>query len=1109
MPNRRNAADIDPAEFDPKVIDAKDSDAEGSDALTRRRIEEDLDKNFLIEAAAGTGKTTSMVNRMVSLIANGACRIDQLVAVTFTRKAAAELRERFQAELRQQAASMSKAQRSQSPSEPSRSVCERLRDASDHQDRAFVGTIHAFCACLLRERPIEFNVHPSFQELDEQEDMIIREQAWQENANELLGSNDPLITQLKELGLDRQQLKQQFHRFIDFRDVENWPHQPPSKIDLASIQAQTRDYVDDMKRLLPLFPAERGRDTLMGYYEEIVRASDRNWQRLAHFFDLLEKFDRSHGVVQKQWHDKRTAKSESQRWDQFRRELVKPALAYWYQLRYQVAIEFLKRALAIYEQTKAASGRLDFNDLLLLAARGLKSQPELRRYFQSRYSHLLVDEFQDTDPIQAELILYLVADNAEQQDWLRCVPRPGALFAVGDPKQSIYRFRRGDIVTYNRVKQIFESTGGEVLPLVKNFRSRADLIAWNNTIYRQKFPQQANPYAPAAEDMVPGRQDDHTGEFHGLHQLPVDSSLNIEAATEQEADAIARFIRYAIDSGMSVPRTERELASGRTAGVEARDFLIVPYRKKRIACFKQALDRYGIPNEVSGVNALVGIPQIDSLIDILRCVDDPSHAVYLLAVLRDRVFGFDDQELYRFKKMGGRFQFTATVPVALDDQLRSRFETAFDRLRKYQAWLRALPFVAAVSKISEDLGLLPAAAGGLEGNVSAGGLLKAIEGLRLQGLKFDSVADLIGFWEQYQALDESEGCTALPPEANVVRVMNLHKAKGLEAPIVFLTNTSTKSDYPVVTHIDRNGDEPVGYMGLSVKQGKRFRSLAIPHGWEQYQAEEKNFNEAESDRLLYVATTRAACALIVSIGKRNSNWGDLHDYITDAPRLHIPSDQELCEVLPKRKSSRIPGLEPLTAEQIRDKWDTAARPSYRIATMKDLGLKGITRPRWETSGDYGYRWGSAVHELLEICHKSPQSNLLAAAVTLANQHALGSERVQELVETVESVVRSVLWKRAQAASQCFSELPFETTVIDPSDQPTIVRGVIDLIFEEPGGWVLVDYKSDAIGKQDIANAVDFYRNQLDQYASHWADVTQSKVAECGLYFTKLQRYVRC
>lgn len=1080
---------------------------EAQDANARRRICDELDQNFMVEAAAGTGKTTSIVNRMVSLITHGACPIDQLAAVTFTRKAAAELRERFQLELRRRAVE----QELKTPHD--QTIRNRLLQASDDSNRAFVGTIHSFCAAILRERPVEFGIDPAFREISEKEDQQLREIAWIENISDLIASQDPLMDKLDELGIDRQLIKNRLNHFIDFRDVEHWPHAAPPELDLADVQRQTREYIQHMQKLLPLFPASRGTDKLMDRYESIVRSSGKDWGRLGNFFDLLEKFDHSDGTTQKWWHDKPTAKSESLRWQQFRDAVAKPAMRYWCRVRYEFVVDFLRRAVTIYERLKTATGGLDFNDLLLATSRGLRSQPELRKYFQSRYTHLLVDEFQDTDPIQAEIILYLTSRDVNQKDWQKCHPNAGALFLVGDPKQSIYRFRRGDIVTYNRVKELYKESGGEVLALVKNFRSRTEVREWNNRVYRDKFLPQANQYTPAAEDMVQGRVDQLANDpspqrLCGVYRLSVATDVSIDDATHQEATAVARFIRHAIDAGMRVPRTAREIELGLSESVSARDFLIIPWGKKRINTFRSALESYGIPSEITGGNAFHGIQELSVLIDCLRAMDDPHNPLHFLAVLRDGLWGFSDRELYQFKKAGGRFSFTAPVPDSLDRELKLRFEEACERFRQYQAWLRALPFSSAVSRVAEDLGLLSSAAAGPEGNVMCGGFLKALEWVRQQESDFDCASDLISFFEELLDADETEGCTALPPDADVVRVMNLHKAKGLEAPVVFLVDTSMRYDHPVLCHIDRTAETAVGYMGITTENGRwAKREIAAPDNWSAFQAEEQRYLDAEADRLLYVATTRAACAMIVSMGKNNSNWSGLYAYLQDAPEIEVPPDPPSIETRTTHSVAHSGDEPPLSNDRFEHRWAAASQASYAIAAAKDLGLHGSTRPRWEATGDYGYQWGSAVHELLEIRVKSPLVEIRPAAITLTREYNLGSSRVDELIETVESVTGSEIWQRAQAAGQCFSELPFESPATSAEGLPTIVRGVIDLVFEEPQGWVIVDYKTDDITQNELESARDYYQKQLEVYSRHWQQITGFRVHELGLYFTRINAYV--
>lgn len=376
-----------------------------SDAESREVIEHQLDSNMLVEAAAGTGKTHSIVSRMVSLITSGTCEIDQLAAVTFTRKAAAELRERFHARIHRESMATGRSQ----------DEMRRLREAANRIDQSFVGTFHAFCSMLLRERPIECNVDPGFREIEEQEDAQLREEAWQTFLADLYSKQDARLDRIDELGLQASDLKTCYRKFTEFPDVEEWPHSRPSEIGIEILKTQTRQYIEHMEGLIPLFPDERGTDKLMERYEQIVRKSDHtDWSRRGEFFELLEMFNSSRKATQKWWHDKGVAKDESNRFADFR-VAVQAALDWWYGYRYEFVIELLQDACRIYDEMRAASGGLDFQDLLLKAAAALREQPKLRNYFQGRYTHLLVDEFQDTDPIQAE-VLALKRQQAQGSD---------------------------------------------------------------------------------------------------------------------------------------------------------------------------------------------------------------------------------------------------------------------------------------------------------------------------------------------------------------------------------------------------------------------------------------------------------------------------------------------------------------------------------------------------------------------------------------------------------------------------------------------------------------------------------------------------------------------
>ena len=218
-----------------------------------------LDTTMLVEASAGTGKTRSMVDRMIALLREGKCNIGTLAAITFTRKAAAELRARFQIALE-------KAVR-QAEGE----ACQRLTDALDHAERAYIGTIHSFCGRLLRERPVEAGIDPAFLEFDETVDFRLRKEAWQRYVAEAVSTGDAVLGELDGVGLEIGQLESAFIGYATYPDVAEWPAPEVELPDLKPVTKELRSYAAHMERLVPTFPVNVGNDLLMDKYRRIAR----------------------------------------------------------------------------------------------------------------------------------------------------------------------------------------------------------------------------------------------------------------------------------------------------------------------------------------------------------------------------------------------------------------------------------------------------------------------------------------------------------------------------------------------------------------------------------------------------------------------------------------------------------------------------------------------------------------------------------------------------------------------------------------------------------------------------------------------------------------------
>ena len=1084
---------------------AKRKSAQAPDQADRDLITTELDTTMLVEAAAGTGKTTAMIARMVALLAAGKCRTEGLAAVTFTRKAAAELRARFQVELERAARAAKGSDRT------------RLEEAVAAVERCFIGTIHSFCARLLRERPVEAGVDVGFQEIDDVADDRFREQAWETYVDTLLATDAPILAELDTLGLEIRSLGPTFLAFCDYPDVDDWPAEKVPLPDLAPARSSLEEYVRHMQRLGDTFPQDPGHDKLMPKCRQIYQVTRyTDVTKTSGLMTVLERFTElgNQAVVQNNWPGgKEQAKTELARWNEFATTVAQPLVQTWREHRYEPIMRAILPAREHYDRLRHEAGSLNYQDLLMKAADLLRDKPQIRAYFRKRFTHLLVDEFQDTDPIQAEVMLLLTAESSTRTDWHKCRPVAGALFVVGDPKQSIYRFRRADIATYNQVRRIIEGNGGRIVALSANFRTIGPLVEWINGTFNDVFPDAATVYAPAKRPMLIGRADGNAGDLAGLRVLKVPGDYgNQRDVVLYEADLVARTIHAAITGAHTVPRSAKEKERGAEPGAAAGDFLIIARNKGHLSIYGQKLQELGIPCQITGGTSLNEVRELRLLYTCLYAVTRPDDPVALVAVLRGSLFGISDADLYAFKRAGGTFSYYGAIPAGLKREATAEFQDAFEHLKRYARWLAQLPPVAAIEKVLANLGLMLLACAAPGGTVQAGSLAKGIELLRQQQARSWTAADLVEYLGQLVEQEEKhDGVPARPHDGQVVRIMNLHKVKGLESPLVFLVDPSGESDHDVDLHIDRSANRVRGYLVVSgSKQGWQAPPLlARPRHWQALAEEEQRFRHAEAQRLLYLAATRARAMLTITQrkkGNRSNPWQYFEQHLGDASTVEDPGEQQ-----PK---SRRPAT--VTKRDVRDaireihhRREAVCRATYATAAAKAISVNAGRRP--VTTSERGTEWGTVLHLLLETAMRRPEADLQKLAVSALIDQELDVDLAETALETVGQVTASAIWQRAMASSRSLVEVPFQTlsTPGGPTKAgvPTLLRGLIDLVFLEPQGWVIVDYKTDPVPPSKVKDLVQSYAGQLHVYADVWQRTVGSPVHEMGLYFTHTSCYV--
>ncbi|MDX3002103.1 UvrD-helicase domain-containing protein [Kribbella solani] len=463
------------------------------DGSARERIRSDTDTTLFVEAGAGSGKTHALVDRVTTLVLRDGVPLRTIAAVTFTEKAGAELRDRLRVEFE-------KARRGDD---------RPLADAAlDDLDSASIGTLHAFAQQILLAHPIEAGLPPLIDVLDEVGSSVAFEERWAELQQQLLDDDtiaEPLLLAMA-VGVELKHLRSLARLFGNDWDLiaDRVLVDPPELVAMpdltgliaaaAQIGAAVDTCLDAEDRLLPKVQQIRE----LGL--QLDAASDQETQ-LA-ILQILRGLKVGRIGRKENWPDIAKVRADCGEVVEVAGSLVELLLdACLRHLSHWLAVRVLESA-----ELRRAEGRLEFHDLLVLARDLLRRDAGVRADLQERFQRLLLDEFQDTDPIQIELAVRIAGGaEADAADWQEVEVPEGRLFVVGDPKQSIYRFRRANIATYLTAQSLL----GETVALTTNFRTVPPILSWINAVFTTLIqPQDAAQ--PAYQPLTPHRQNPTT-----------------------------------------------------------------------------------------------------------------------------------------------------------------------------------------------------------------------------------------------------------------------------------------------------------------------------------------------------------------------------------------------------------------------------------------------------------------------------------------------------------------------------------------------------------------------------------------------------------------------
>ena len=1042
------------------------------DQQARDRIGCDLDHTLFVEAGAGSGKTTVLVRRIVALVDAGV-PVDAIAAVTFTEKAAAELRDRLRGEL---------------------AAAGHTRALAD-VDGAAIGTLHSFAHRILTEHPIEAGLPPLVEVLDEVGTRVAADRSWDDLQTRLL--RDPAVVPVLRMGFAAGLTLDALRTLARLLDA-NWDlveervptGGPPRVPDLDTSALRTRIAAVTARAAECRDPG----DKLLERLGEIDRwLTDSQGADPADLLGLLRALPGpGSGGRAANWGDRQVV-------DDIRTE-IKACKADAARCRALAVDAILRSLLPVLAAdtlrvagARAAAGRLQFHDLLVLARRLVRRSASARAALAARYRRLLLDESQDTDPIQIELAVRIAAGGEESSadgDWRRIAVPPGALFLVGDAKQSIYRFRRADIGTYLDARAAL----GELVQLSTNFRATPRLLEWINHV----FARLITPIAGAQPAYQPLRPASGASDAAG----PTVVLLGADAHPDEPmADEIRA--REAHDVAGLVLRAVREGWAVRDAGgfrpVSLSDITVLAPTRTSIAGLEQALDTAGVPYRTEAATFVYAAPEVRELMVCATAVDDPTDELAVVTTLRAAMFGCSDVDLWRWKAAGGSWNMFAPAPHP---------GIVADGLAQLARWARARSRRSPAELLEDILELRRV----LETAVSSPRYRETWRRLRFvvdqarawSESEHGSLREYL-HWAARQADDDARVSETVLPETDTeqVRITTIHAAKGLEFPVVALAGLSVAGAPrrpPVLW--------PAGGT-CELRLGPDLETLGYPAADQS----ERSIEDCEAIRLLYVACTRARDHLVVSLHRGGR---DCLASVLAAGAATATHETWAAPATPRPLPVEVPPpREPLRGWE---EWTAARRLALAngrrreaesatdiahdraIMPLPSLGRAGLAKqprdldlPAW-AKGRYGSAVGRAVHSVLQTVDLATGAGLedLAASAALA-------EGVADHASDIAAAVRAALESPviARAAARPHWRETYVGTVVDG----VVVEGYVDLLYRDDDGLVLVDHKTDAVPDPETLAA---YQTQLEVYARAVEDATAEPVVRSVLLFLRPQ-----
>ncbi len=1059
----------------------------------------DLNRYISVTAGAGSGKTAVLVHRYLKILLEENLPPNQVVAITFTEKAAAELKQRIVNEVNIRL-----------KEDPRNAQLESIKTG---MLSAQISTIHAFCAQILREYPVEAGVDAGFSVLQgihqrlalrETIDSTLREIAERSDEDETrvklvkllrIFGKSRLEGHLSELVNQREvveRLRRDLYCRTDSEVLEGWHDFVQSQLEESLID---RFPLEDWSRCLnSVLEIAKGKNKRKVQELTDQIQPDMELQEVAPFLtEIAPLIVTQGGTISKQNLLGRNVRTEA-----IEGEIDFLVHAANHVLSFPVFTDDDKLLIRMtrllihiyddvqraYENRKRQAGQLDFDDLQI-KVRDLLQQESIREQLAQRYPYIMVDEYQDTDQLQYEILKPLISDF-----------KSGNLFIVGDQNQSIYRFRGADVRVFDQTRQEiteYQSAltknftwAGQILDandlekrgalrLPENFRLLRNLVGFVNLVFGSLMKGR-NEFEVEYEPLIQGRITDQPGDV----ELLIGSKGEAEGESESpvdENDLIVARICHLVDTDGTIWKAEDNGEKPRQ--IRYGDIAILIRSRTRLPEIESALLEAEIPYKITGG---IGFYQRQEIYDIgnyLKFLIDPDNDVALAGVLRAPFFGVSDVELYEIAQHSSSVPFWEKVQAYVDweDQSSSfPISDAVQILRSHIKICHHIPPSELIRKIVNETGMVGVLSVGQSGEQRWANYEKLLGIAReFERLGF---TDLHDFLERLNLLieeEEREGQATTQLTTDAVEIMTIHAAKGLEFPVVILPHLDRRA-----TRYDQEPliDDLLGIGFRPANPDKNYEQ-SDPGATQLMRERATNKRVAEEQRLFYVATTRARDRLILSgtlneKGEAKGWFGWLFDALG---LLGMPSAGEL--------------LYPTMIQSLSGEEDTTIPFDLPIRIIKSpneldfVEAEASTPPLSIEFPAYHIKplIPSSVNKTVSVTELTTYAHC-PTRFYLQHQIRVPSSEVQPgvVTETTHKDVNRFLDSKVEEIALHTDEVYHERH-IHAEIGSHIVEGTADRFFKDSRGlWQVINYERGRIDWEGIGDPADYYRSQIELYA---------------------------